>query len=233
MQAEFLRLLEVVTSMCDHVIEYIESDRAERRVMVETLTDLGRVITDSAAAVVGAVTAVPMIEAPGADSARSQEGRASASARDDEPFVDVRERVIGGSMPAGPDPVIDLVERGAAWDPARAHTAEPTPAVRLTAKDAAVEVRGRIGDRWVEGFEICEVMSTPAGPRYRLRRRSDGVVLAELFEASSIRHVDPVESHAGEHAPVFGNQDAERHDRAPDPNDASDVNAPPHYWTRS
>ncbi|MDQ1379287.1 MAG: hypothetical protein QOJ71_6 [Actinomycetota bacterium] len=234
MQAEFLRLLEVVTSMCDHVIEYIESDRAERRVMVETLTDLGRVITDSAAAVVGAMAAGPMIEAPAADRARSNEGLASASTRDDEPFVDVRERVIGGSMPAGPDPVIDLVERGAAWDPAPAQTAEPTPAARLTAKDAAVEVRGRIGGRWVEGFEICEVMSTPAGPRYRLRRRTDGVVLPELFEASSIRHVDTVEAHASEHAPVFGNQDAELHDRAPDTNDTSnDLNAPPHYWTRS
>ncbi|MDQ1382713.1 MAG: hypothetical protein QOG65_92, partial [Actinomycetota bacterium] len=198
------------------------------------LTDLGRVITDSAAAVVGAMAAVPIIEAPAADRARSNEARASASTRDDEPFVDVRERVIGGSMPAGPDPVIDLVERGAAWDPAPPQTAEPTPAVRLTAKDAAVEVRGRIGDRWVEGFEICEVMSTPAGPRYRLRRRTDGVVLPELFEASSIRHVDTVEAHASEHAPVSGNQDAELHDRAPDTNDTSnDLNAPPHYWTRS
>jgi hypothetical protein len=234
MQAEFLRLLEVVTSMCDHVIEYIESDRAERRVMVETLTDLGRVITDGAAAVVAAVAAVPMIDGP-ANQARSNEGRAGDSARDDEQFVDIRERVIGGSMPAGPDPVIDLVEReAAAWNPAPPPDAESAAPARRTAKDAAVEVRGRIGDRWVDGFEICEVMSTPAGPRYRLRRRTDGVVLPELFEASSIRHVDTVERQASEHAPEFGHQDAAPDDDARDTKDGSnDVNAPPRYWSRS
>ena len=48
MPSEFLRLLEVVTSMCDHVIEYIEADRVERRLMVETLTQLGHVITEGA-----------------------------------------------------------------------------------------------------------------------------------------------------------------------------------------
>jgi hypothetical protein len=233
MQAEFLRLLEVVTSMCDHVIEYIESDRAERRVMVETLTDLGRVITDGAAAVVAAVATAPMIEAP-ADQARSNDARANESARDDEHVVDLRERVIGGSMPAGPDPMIDLVEREAAWDPGPASTAASAPRGRLTAQDAAVEVRGRIGDRWVEGFEICEVMSTPAGPRYRLRRRSDGVVLPELFEASSIRHVDKVERHASEHARVADRETTTPDDRAREIDDASDdVSAPPHYWSRS
>src|SRR5262245_47712656 len=39
-QTEFLRVLEVVTRMCDHVIEYIEADRQERRIMVETLSQL-------------------------------------------------------------------------------------------------------------------------------------------------------------------------------------------------
>jgi hypothetical protein len=147
MPSEFLRLLEVVTSMCDHVIEYIEADRVERRLMVETLTQLGHVITE------------------GAES------------------FEVHERVIGGSMPAGPEPVLDLreAEREAEREPWN-------PSAR--AMEIAVEVRGRFGDRWVDGFEICEVMTTPDGPRYRLRRNRDGVVLPELFDATSIRHVE-------------------------------------------
>jgi hypothetical protein len=242
MQAEFLRLLEVVTSMCDHVIEYIESDRAERRVMVETLTDLGRVITDGAAAVVAAAASVRMIDAP-ADEARSSGARAgeSASSHADAGVVDLRERVIGGSMPAGPEPVIDLVARDAAWDPGPAPAAEAVPPrpSRLTATDAAVEVRGLIGDRWVDGFEICDVMSTAAGPRYRLRRRRDGVVLPELFEASGIRHVDTFDREADEAAPVSASDDPPNEDvpvdeparetRVGDDNAA----APPHYWSRS
>ncbi|HEY5077366.1 MAG TPA: hypothetical protein VIJ48_07680, partial [Acidimicrobiia bacterium] len=62
-----------------------------------------------------------------------------------------------------------------------------------SATEIAVEVRGRFGDRWVDGFEICEVMTTPDGPRYRLRRNRDGVVLPELFDATSIRHVETFE----------------------------------------
>src|SRR5262249_38521735 len=89
--AELLRLFEVVTNMCDHVIEYIESDRAERRVMLETLATLGRAISDSAAAL------APRLASAGVPV---------------EPRVldrpEPRERVVGGSMPAGPDPVIDL-----------------------------------------------------------------------------------------------------------------------------
>ena len=86
-------------------------------------------------------------------------------------------------MPAGPEPVIDLCP-----------PADSVPTVdielRETTREIAVEVRGRFGDRWVDGFEICEVMTTPDGPRYRLRRHRDGVVLPELFDATSIRHVE-------------------------------------------
>jgi hypothetical protein len=163
MPAEFLRLLEVVTSMCDHVIEYIEADRIERRLMVETLTKLGHVITDSAAAAAAPRAATPPLDAPA------------------ESF-EARERVIGGSMPAGPEPVLDLREaEREPWNPG------------ASATEIAVEVRGRFGDRWVDGFEICEVMTTPDGPRYRLRRNRDGVVLPELFDATSIRHVETFE----------------------------------------
>jgi hypothetical protein len=169
-QAEFLRLLEVVTRMCDHVIDFIEADRTERRLMIETLTQLARVITEGAAATVAAASALPAPAPP-------------------------TERLLGGSMEAGPDPVIDL------------RSVEPRPASRPRVEtnlseapttEIAVEVRGRFGDRWVDGFEICEVMTTPDGPRYRLRRHRDGVVLPELFDATSIRHIETFEQLGGE-----------------------------------
>jgi hypothetical protein len=184
MPSEFLRLLEVVTSMCDHVIEYIEADRVERRLMVETLTQLGHVIT---------------------------EGAATAS-------FEARERVIGGSMPAGPERVLDLreAEREAErepWNPG------------ASAMEIAVEVRGRFGDRWVDGFEICEVMTTPDGPRYRLRRNRDGVVLPELFDATSIRHVETFDQLKGDHLDRGQLDDARV--------DGDQLNGSAGYWSRS
>jgi hypothetical protein len=197
--AELLRLFGVVTNMCDHVIEYIESDRAERRVMLETLSTLGRTISESAAAL------GPIL----ASASTTIEARVIEQ-------PEPRERVVGGSMPAGPEPVIDLrsspaasgpapisppVDRSPAppSPPAPAASGPSMPAVQARATtttttvmttEIAVEVRGRFGDRWVDGFEICEVMETPEGHRYRLRRRRDGVVLPELFDATSIRHVE-------------------------------------------
>jgi hypothetical protein len=186
-QGEFLRLLEVVTSMCDHVIEYIEADRAERRQMMEMLTQLGRVITEGSAAAVAAFTALSNASV-NANPARPLEPTAETNvsapvpvpATDPEP----RERVIGGSMPAGPEPHIDLVY-------AESNPDDPALATLASAKiHIAVEVRGQLGDRWVDGFEICEVMTTPSGTRYKLRRQRDGVVLPELFDATNIRHVE-------------------------------------------
>jgi len=140
--AELLRVLESVTSMCDHVVEYIEADRVERRMMIDALTRLVRTLGD----------ALPAPTTPAANG----------------------ERLIGGSFTAGTEPEphvdIDLVE-----------SADP---------ETPVEVKCRFGDRWVDGFEICEAVSEGDDVRYRLRRRIDGVVLPELFDAADIRHVE-------------------------------------------
>ena len=192
MQPEVLRLLEVVTGMCDHVIEYIEADRAERRLMIETLAQLGRVITDGAAVAVAAHATARPLERP-VDSALEAPFERELEAPGESPpeQLDGRERVIGGSMPAGPDPVIDLRDPEADARPQHAD-------LIATTTEIAVEVRGRFGDRWVGGFEICEVMTTPDGPRYRLRRHRDGVVLPELFDATSIRHIETFEQLNGD-----------------------------------
>jgi hypothetical protein len=254
--AELLRLFGIVTNMCDHVIEYIESDRAERRVMLETLSTLGQTIADSAA-----------LLAPRLASAREV-----LEARVIEAPAEPRERVIGGSMPSGPEPVIDLRNSPAAADPApvtapagrpvddprppapsasdgsapmpvteaRTATTTTTTTTVMTTQ-IAVEVRGRFGDRWVDGFEICEVMETPEGHRYRLRRHRDGVVLPELFDATSIRHVETFD----QLATTNGTHDQSMNDGngfsgTPDTNvnDATgyagpSVNGAPTRWSRS
>jgi hypothetical protein len=143
---ELVRVLDVVTTMCDHVIEYIEADRAERRLMIEALTRLARSLGEAVAA----------------------------------PSASNGERVIGGSMPAGAD-VLDIRED------------EPP----LVLGEQAVEVRCRFGDRWVDGFEICDIVNDSSGVRYRLRRRIDGVVLPELFDAADIRHVETFQELTG------------------------------------
>lgn len=252
--AELLRLFEVVTNMCDHVIEYIETDRAERRVMLDTMAALGRTLSESAAAL------APRL-AGAAD---------TVDARVIEP-PEPRERVIGGSMPAGPEPFIDLRSAPAApapepadaapggyihtpapavpttmetvqnsSTPASTATATPVAATTIMATEIAVEVRGRFGDRWVDGFEICEVLETAEGHRYRLRRHRDGVVLPELFDATSIRHVETFDQLAttnGAHGPG-GNGNGESHSPAATVDDATGYDAPPvngasNYWTRS
>jgi len=203
--AQMLRLFEVVTNMCDHVIEYIESDRAERRMMLETLTALGRTITEGAAALTERTPGEPVpveavvVEPP-----------------------ELRERVIGGSMPPGPEPVIDLRSSGASAADAVPKAAPP--AKTGMTKEIAVEVRGRFGDRWVAGFEICEAIETPEGHRYRLRRRRDGVILPELFDATSIRHVETFDELTT--GAASGNGTNGEHETAP-------VNGAASFWSRS
>lgn len=152
MHHELVRVLGAVTTMCDHVIEYIEADRAERRVMLEALTRLTRAL-----------------EAP------------PASRRVD---TSNGERLLGGSVPSGPTP-----------PRATPDNAEDEYVIDLTAeadadRETMVEVRGRFGDRWVDGFEICETVPDGRSVRYRLRRILDGAVLPELFDAADIRHVE-------------------------------------------
>ena len=194
-QTEFLRVLEVVTRMCDHVIEYIEADRAERQLLVESLSSMVQTLAEISAANTAPITA-PTTPIPA-----SIQG----------PPAPPRERVLGGSMPAGPepipwrdaDPLIDLREPEPLGN---GH--EPEIFIDLTQPDlddetttpgpshhTAVEVRCRFGEgeRWVGGFEIVDVLSTDDAWKYRLRRQRDGAILPQLFDAASIRHIETFE----------------------------------------
>jgi hypothetical protein len=101
------------------------------------------------------------------------------------PSPPVAPRVLGGSF-FGADPA-----------PAFAVPVSPAAVVPLAADEIAVavppehgvEVRCRFGDRWVDGFEVCEAIADDDQVRYRLRRRSDGAVLPTLFGPDDVREV--------------------------------------------
>jgi len=215
-QTEFLRVLEVVTRMCDHVIEYIEADRAERQLLVESLASMVQTLAEISAANTVTIPTPTPVPTPVPTPIPA-------------PPAPPRERVLGGSMPAGPepipwrdtDPLIDLREPepfGNGHEPeifidlrepepfGNGH--EPEIFIDLTRPDlddemttpgpsqrTAVEVRCRFGEgeRWVGGFEIVDVLSTDDAWKYRLRRQRDGAILPQLFDAASIRHIETFE----------------------------------------
>jgi hypothetical protein len=51
----------------------------------------------------------------------------------------------------------------------------------------SVEVRSRFHDRWSSGFRIAEVVNDSGCRRFRLTRRSDGISLPLLFDATDVR----------------------------------------------
>jgi hypothetical protein len=151
--AEVVRVLELAVNVCDHVIECVEADRAERGAIVEALTTLSQAIS----------APIRPVSLPN--------GTAMETATE---FVGPR-AVIGGRVLGGDSELMH----------------EPAPMIDLDDEhDTMVEVRCRFGDRWVDGFEVCETIHTDAGERYRLRRRLDGTILPELFAARDIRHVE-------------------------------------------
>jgi hypothetical protein len=76
---------------------------------------------------------------------------------------------------------------------------EDEPAIDLTRAEhavqqatmQAVEVRCRFGDRWVDGFEVADVLDEGDEFKYRLRRKSDGTVLPTWFDARNVRRASP------------------------------------------
>jgi hypothetical protein len=164
-ESEVTHLLRKVTETCDTLAERIQLDRLERTVLADAVNRL--------AAALSVVSTVPLPA--------------------------LRSTVIGGTVdPDLATPVPELPDLPAVADAApiaeidleaeAARDAEPMPAapVRELPPDG-VEVRCRFGDRWVTGFEVCEVIRFDDVTRYRLRRRSDGSVLPTLFEDKDLR----------------------------------------------
>jgi hypothetical protein len=55
-----------------------------------------------------------------------------------------------------------------------------------------VEVRSRFQNRWVDGFEIVDIVRADGVERYRLARHADHMMLPVLFDPNDLRPLDRV-----------------------------------------
>ncbi len=162
--SELIDVLKRVVDTCETLAERVQIDRAERTALVDAVSRLTTVLTVAGSF---SFTSAPT---PG------------------------RETVIGGTVdppPAagtidtGPHDEIDL--EAVAREPEPSSEPAPVPRAGRPVRPDGVEVRCRFGDRWVTGFEVCEVIRLDDVTRYRLRRRSDGSVIPTLFDEKDLR----------------------------------------------
>jgi predicted phage tail protein len=166
--SELVAVLHQVGATCEALAEQVQGERIERTALAEAIKRL----TNSL--VVGGTFALPP-----PTSATPTSGSTSSS----------RETVIGGTVdPARTEAVetgrpleIDLEEVDLDLE------ADGSERAGRPLHPDGVEVRCRFGDRWVTGFEVCEVIRLDDVTRYRLRRRSDGSVIPTLFEEKDLR----------------------------------------------
>jgi hypothetical protein len=146
-------MFERVVEISDRMIDFVESDRSERRALSSAVDALTRSLSQPPA---------------------------------NAPPIGAMQRVIGGSffgVGATSGPAVDA---GAEMPSAPLLLAIRDDAIVVT-PEHRVEVRCRFGDRWVDGFEVCEVVADNDRLRYRLRRRADDSVLPTLFDADDVR----------------------------------------------
>lgn len=168
---EVVQVLRRVTDACDSLVECVQLDRLERTALADAV---GRLTSAVAAA-----GSPPLLPSP-ADRATVIGG--TVDPPPDEPGPSPAFARVDPTL-EGPTVDIDLA---AADEPVP--VAVPTePPTTLPARPDGVEVRCRFGDRWVSGFEVCEVVERDHRTRYRLRRRSDGSVIPTLFEEKDLR----------------------------------------------
>jgi hypothetical protein len=156
--AEMHLALDRVASACDRLGEHVHADRAEHTALADAISQLTAQLAAPAARSIGA--------------------RAST--------------VIGGSVAPPADLEVTEVVPTAQLPSEDVDDAMP---IVIDIRDhvldgngtAAVQVHCRFGDRWVEGFEIHEIIESATALRYRLRRSSDGYVLPTLFTDDDVR----------------------------------------------
>ena len=177
---EMLRTLGQISDVCGAMEQRMELERAERRELVNVLSNVARAV------------------------ARQHSGPQIAESKT---------HVIGGTIYGDAELVTEIEDDIEVDEIDDLDGIDPGPGTHevdlsdvdeldvttvLAARHASgslsavVEVRCRFGDRWVDGFEVCDVVAHGGDLRYRLRRRSDGSVLPRLFSAEELRAVSPV-----------------------------------------
>ena len=154
-------MLRRVVDTCDALAERVQLDKIERTALLDAVSRL------TTAVAVAGTFALPQ---PGRETVIG--GTVEPDRRPDE--IDLEAEAAKVAEPiAAPATVLDA--------PA------PLPVPDGQARLDGVEVRCRFGDRWVAGFEVCEVIRLDDVTRYRMRRRSDGSVLPTLFDEKDLR----------------------------------------------
>ena len=166
--AELAQVLKRVIDTCDTLSQRVELDRSERIALTEAVSRLSDAVS-------AASTETYVLPGSGNGTATVVGGTIDATADGDLSLP-------RGTTEVRPSVDIDLAATEAATDPPKQARA------RRPARPDGVEVRCRFGDRWVSGFEVCEVLRLDdTTTRYRLRRRSDGSVIPTLFDEKDLR----------------------------------------------
>ncbi|MDQ1519452.1 MAG: hypothetical protein QOI55_525 [Actinomycetota bacterium] len=151
--------LERVVACCDRLVERVDEERSERRTLAAAIDGLARSLLQARENAVRPAATNKVIGG-------SFFGVSSSTLALDVP------EAASPATPTAPASVIDI----------RTHEVAVAP-------DRVVEVRCRFGDRWVDGFEVCELIADDERVRYRLRRTADGSVLPTLFDADDVREM--------------------------------------------
>ena len=188
---EFARALTAFGEALDHTADRIEAERVERAALVDAVIGLTKSLT---------TTRVPSLVAAAADT----------------------ERLLGGRVIGRPTTDVDLVldeiepngngngqcQRATATAPTRTRNGNGNGDHTVNGDHVQCFLDGR----WVDGFEVLDVVQDSEIVRYRLRRVSDGSVSRRLFDADEVRKAPADEHPTGKSA------------KAP---------RPEIYWTRS
>lgn len=179
--SELANVLRQVALTCENLAERVQLDRIERSALVDAVSRLTTTL-----AVAGTFpTPQPRTTVIGGTVDPEQATMPSVIPAPVEPNAPMVDTEIETEIE------IDLDAEEHSVDAVETPTPTPTPipatAVRQVPPRDGVEVRCRFGDRWVTGFEVCEVIRFDDETRYRLRRRSDGSVLPTLFDEKDLR----------------------------------------------
>lgn len=171
--SELTHVLRQVAQTCESLAERVQLDRIERSALVDAVSRL-----TTALAISGTLP--------------SPQARTTVIGGTVEPDQTTVSSVIPVPTERDDpteDTEIDLEAEARGIEPVATQVSTPIPAtaVRQVPPQDGVEVRCRFGDRWVTGFEVCEVIRFDDETRYRLRRRSDGSVLPTLFDEKDLR----------------------------------------------
>ncbi len=163
--SELVHALERVGTTCESLAERVHLDRVDQRALTDAISRLTTAVARAGS------FALP----PGG-------GHATVVGGTVEPTPTPSDAIFTRAdlVDAEPDREIDLEAIDAAPEPA-------PPRIGRRVRPDGVEVRCRFGDRWVTGFEVCEVIQVDDTSRYRLRRRSDGSVIPTLFDEKDLR----------------------------------------------